>query len=240
MPAPTDSGLSRPGARAVKVDERREEVAPDERTVFRTEGLTRASPASPRSTTVTLEIPEGGVRTIIGPNGAGKTTFFNLLSGALAARPRAASSSAIATSPRSALRARAAGHRALVSDHQHLRPIERRTRTSGSPFRPSATAKRTSFCRCKNAARDRATDRPASSTTSACGTARNALRGEPLARRPAAARDRPRAGQRSAGAAARRALGRDVADRDARDRRADPAHRARAARSCWSSTTSTS
>jgi branched-chain amino acid transport system ATP-binding protein len=50
--------------------------------VFRTEGLTRRFSGF-TAVNVTLEIPEGGVRTIIGPNGAGKTTFFNLLSGLL-------------------------------------------------------------------------------------------------------------------------------------------------------------
>jgi len=52
--------------------------------VLRTEGLTRAFAGFKAVNDVTLEIPEGGVRTLIGPNGAGKTTFFNLLSGLLA------------------------------------------------------------------------------------------------------------------------------------------------------------
>jgi branched-chain amino acid transport system ATP-binding protein len=51
--------------------------------VFKTEGLTRRFSGFTAVNNVTLEIPEGGVRTIIGPNGAGKTTFFNLLSGLL-------------------------------------------------------------------------------------------------------------------------------------------------------------
>src|ERR1700682_2373517 len=51
--------------------------------IFRTEGLTRRFSGFVAVNNVTLEIPEGGVRTIIGPNGAGKTTFFNLLSGLL-------------------------------------------------------------------------------------------------------------------------------------------------------------
>ncbi|HZO94264.1 MAG TPA: ABC transporter ATP-binding protein [Candidatus Baltobacteraceae bacterium] len=51
--------------------------------IFRTEGLTRRFSGFTAVNHVTLEIPEGGVRTIIGPNGAGKTTFFNLLSGLL-------------------------------------------------------------------------------------------------------------------------------------------------------------
>src|SRR3979411_2993370 len=51
--------------------------------VFKTEGLTRRFSGFTAVNNVTLEIPEGGVRTIIGPNGAGKTTFFNLLSGML-------------------------------------------------------------------------------------------------------------------------------------------------------------
>jgi branched-chain amino acid transport system ATP-binding protein len=50
---------------------------------FRTEGLTRRFSGFTAVNNVSIEIPEGGVRTIIGPNGAGKTTFFNLLSGAL-------------------------------------------------------------------------------------------------------------------------------------------------------------
>jgi branched-chain amino acid transport system ATP-binding protein len=53
--------------------------------VFKTEGLTRRFSGFTAVNNVTLEIPEGGVRTIIGPNGAGKTTFFNLLSGMLPA-----------------------------------------------------------------------------------------------------------------------------------------------------------
>jgi branched-chain amino acid transport system ATP-binding protein len=48
---------------------------------FRTEGLTRRFSGFTAVNNVSIEIPEGGVRTIIGPNGAGKTTFFNLLSG---------------------------------------------------------------------------------------------------------------------------------------------------------------
>jgi branched-chain amino acid transport system ATP-binding protein len=52
--------------------------------VFKTEGLTKRFSGFTAVNDVSLEIPEGGVRTIIGPNGAGKTTFFNLLSGALA------------------------------------------------------------------------------------------------------------------------------------------------------------
>jgi branched-chain amino acid transport system ATP-binding protein len=52
--------------------------------VFRTEKLTRRFNGFTAVNGVSLEIPEGGVRTIIGPNGAGKTTFFNLLSGLLA------------------------------------------------------------------------------------------------------------------------------------------------------------
>jgi branched-chain amino acid transport system ATP-binding protein len=51
--------------------------------VFKTEGLTRRFSGFTAVNNVSLEIPEGGVRTIIGPNGAGKTTFFNLLSGML-------------------------------------------------------------------------------------------------------------------------------------------------------------
>ena len=53
--------------------------------VFKTDGLTRRFSGFTAVNNVTLEIPEGGVRTIIGPNGAGKTTFFNLLSGMLPA-----------------------------------------------------------------------------------------------------------------------------------------------------------
>ncbi|GAC1544964.1 MAG: ABC transporter ATP-binding protein [Candidatus Velthaea sp.] len=49
--------------------------------VFKTEGLTRRFSGFTAVNNVSIEIPEGGVRTIIGPNGAGKTTFFNLLSG---------------------------------------------------------------------------------------------------------------------------------------------------------------
>ncbi len=48
---------------------------------LRTENLSRSYSGFKAVNGVTLEIPEGGVRTIIGPNGAGKTTFFNLLSG---------------------------------------------------------------------------------------------------------------------------------------------------------------
>jgi branched-chain amino acid transport system ATP-binding protein len=51
--------------------------------VFKTENLTRRFSGFTAVNGVTLEIPQGGVRTIIGPNGAGKTTFFNLLSGML-------------------------------------------------------------------------------------------------------------------------------------------------------------
>ncbi len=51
--------------------------------VFRTDGLTRRFSGFTAVNSVSIEIPEGGVRTIIGPNGAGKTTFFNLLSGLL-------------------------------------------------------------------------------------------------------------------------------------------------------------
>jgi len=51
--------------------------------VFTTEGLTKVFSGFTAVNDVSIEIPEGGVRTIIGPNGAGKTTFFNLLSGAL-------------------------------------------------------------------------------------------------------------------------------------------------------------
>lgn len=51
--------------------------------VFRTEGLTRRFSGFTAVNNVSIEIPEGGIRTIIGPNGAGKTTFFNLLSGML-------------------------------------------------------------------------------------------------------------------------------------------------------------
>jgi branched-chain amino acid transport system ATP-binding protein len=51
--------------------------------VFKTEHLTRRFSGFVAVNDVSLEIPEGGVRTIIGPNGAGKTTFFNLLSGML-------------------------------------------------------------------------------------------------------------------------------------------------------------
>ncbi|MBV9439362.1 MAG: ABC transporter ATP-binding protein [Candidatus Eremiobacteraeota bacterium] len=53
--------------------------------VFKTEGLTKRFSGFTAVSNVSLEIPEGGVRTIIGPNGAGKTTFFNLLSGLLPA-----------------------------------------------------------------------------------------------------------------------------------------------------------
>ena len=51
--------------------------------IFRTEGLTGRFSGFTAVNDVSIEIPEGGVRTIIGPNGAGKTTFFNLLSGLL-------------------------------------------------------------------------------------------------------------------------------------------------------------
>ena len=53
--------------------------------VFKTENLTRRFSGFTAVNNVSIEIPEGGVRTIIGPNGAGKTTFFNLLSGMLPA-----------------------------------------------------------------------------------------------------------------------------------------------------------
>src|SRR5947209_20523206 len=53
--------------------------------VFKTEGLTRRFSGFTAVNSVSIETPEGGVRTIIGPNGAGKTTFFNLLSGLLPA-----------------------------------------------------------------------------------------------------------------------------------------------------------
>ncbi len=51
--------------------------------IFKTSGLTRRFSGFTAVNDVSIEIPEGGVRTIIGPNGAGKTTFFNLLSGLL-------------------------------------------------------------------------------------------------------------------------------------------------------------
>ena len=51
--------------------------------VFKTAHLTRRFSGFTAVNNVSIEIPEGGVRTIIGPNGAGKTTFFNLLSGLL-------------------------------------------------------------------------------------------------------------------------------------------------------------
>jgi branched-chain amino acid transport system ATP-binding protein len=51
--------------------------------IFKTERLTRRFSGFTATNEVSIEIPEGGVRTIIGPNGAGKTTFFNLLSGML-------------------------------------------------------------------------------------------------------------------------------------------------------------
>jgi branched-chain amino acid transport system ATP-binding protein len=53
--------------------------------VFKTENLTRRFSGFVAVNAVSIEIPEGGIRTIIGPNGAGKTTFFNLLSGMLPA-----------------------------------------------------------------------------------------------------------------------------------------------------------
>jgi branched-chain amino acid transport system ATP-binding protein len=59
------------------------EVAASAGYVFKTEGLTRRFSGFTAVNDVSIEIPEGGVRTIIGPNGAGKTTFFNLLSGLL-------------------------------------------------------------------------------------------------------------------------------------------------------------
>lgn len=61
----------------------RNETASGTSWVFRTDGLTRRFSGFTAVNNVSLEIPEGGVRTIIGPNGAGKTTFFNLLSGLL-------------------------------------------------------------------------------------------------------------------------------------------------------------
>jgi branched-chain amino acid transport system ATP-binding protein len=49
--------------------------------VFKTEGLTKRFSGFTAVNDVSIEIPEGGVRTIIGPNGAGKTTLFNTISG---------------------------------------------------------------------------------------------------------------------------------------------------------------
>ena len=49
--------------------------------VFRTAGLTRRFSGFTAVNNVTLEIPEGGVRTIIGPNGAGKTTMMDVVTG---------------------------------------------------------------------------------------------------------------------------------------------------------------
>ena len=56
-------------------------------------GITRRRRAS------SFELHEGEILGLIGPNGAGKTTIFDLISGFLAARRRAASSSTATTSP---------------------------------------------------------------------------------------------------------------------------------------------
>ncbi len=54
-----------------------------EKTVLKTENLTKNFGGITAVDSVDIEFTEGKLRALIGPNGAGKTTFFNLLSGVL-------------------------------------------------------------------------------------------------------------------------------------------------------------
>ena len=65
--------------------------------ILRTRGVGKLFGKFVALNNISAEFSKGAITSIIGPNGAGKSTYFNLLSGALSANQRHASSSRAAT-----------------------------------------------------------------------------------------------------------------------------------------------
>ena len=193
---------------------------------------------------VTFTIPERAIVSLIGPNGAGKTTFFNVLTGLYKPTPGRSTSATRDITGLPPHTIADAGPRPDLPEHPAVRPHDRRgERHGGDALAHEGRASSATVLRFAPAAPGGAGGRgvrPAScSTSSASAGAAGRVRAQPLLRRPAPARGRPRAGAAAQGAAARRA-----------DRRHEPAGvgdasstsstgsaTSRGSRSCSSSTT---
>ena len=174
---------------------------------------------------VDFVIPHGAIVSLIGPNGAGKTTFFNILTGVY--KPTAGGvifedTPISGPPPHKVTRAR---HGAHVPEHP---PLPQHDGARERPRRPCTAALKGGHLGSvlgtpAAEARGRGSaGAGAASCSTFVGLAGKAdeLRAEPLLRRPAPARDGPRARHRAEAPAARRA-----------DRGHEPRRRPRASRS---------
>ncbi len=151
----------------------------------------------------TAAVPRGSIVGLIGPNGAGKTTCFNMITGVLPADRGAGASSTAATSPACRRTGLPARHRPHVPEHPALRqrdgPRERDGRLPRLRQKTGWSARRPLPARAT--ADEEQADRRELARASGGGRA-GGLRGregqQPALRRPAAARDRTRAGDRAA------------------------------------------
>ena len=200
----------------------------------------RRSAAWSRSRTSTFEIPRGSIVSIIGPNGAGKTTFFNMLTGLYkptlgqhrvrrartspARRPDRIMALGVARTFQNIrlFATMSALENVMVGQHARMK-----AGLFGSIFRTAAGAQ-------GGGGRRREKAREKLDYVGLKDDLHEQIVDQPLLRRPAPGRDRPRAGLRAQAAAARRADGghEPAGVRGAHRLHAQAARRARARRSC--------
>ncbi len=162
---------------------------------------------------VDFTIPEGSIVSLIGRNGAGKTTFFNCSPASTRRRP-ARSSSTATTSP--ACRRTQVTKLGIARTFQNIRLFSEHDGARERAWSASTAARTASMLGVDRCARPRPSARggesrdksPRAARVRRPRRARRRARQEPALRRPAAARDRARAGHGAEAAAARRAGGR--------------------------------
>ena len=186
---------------------------------------------------VDFAVPHKSIVAIIGPNGAGKTTFFNCMTGLYkpttgtvlfdgrditAKAPHIVTQAGVA---RTFQNIKLFKTMTVLENVQVGRHARMKARITGSIFR-------TPFVRREERETEEYARRPAQARRHPAPPSRS--RRQPALRRPAPARDRPRARLRPQAAAARRADGRHEPAGVRAAARADgeAAHRARASRCC--------